>query len=45
MTITDIHCHVNWLDMDIGAWVAHFRSLGVSRVWALGREQGPQSAT
>jgi predicted TIM-barrel fold metal-dependent hydrolase len=34
--ITDIHCHVNWLDMDIHAWAEHFRSLGVDRVWVLG---------
>jgi len=39
MTITDIHCHVNWLDMDIDAWAKHFRELGVSRVWALGWEE------
>ena len=39
MAITDIHCHVNWLDMDIDAWATHFRSLGVSRVWTLGWEE------
>ena len=22
MAKTDIHCHVNWLDMDIDAWLA-----------------------
>ncbi len=37
--MTDIHCHVNWLDMDIDAWAKHFRELGVDRVWALGWEE------
>ena len=39
MTRTDIHCHVNWLDMDIDAWAEHFKSLGIDRVWALGWEE------
>ncbi len=37
--MTDCHCHVNWLDMDIDAWAAHFRELGIERVWVLGWEE------
>jgi len=39
MAKTDIHCHVNWLDMDIDAWAKHFTELGIDRVFALGWEE------
>jgi len=33
--LIDIHAHTNWLGLDTDAWAAHFRSLGVDKVWLL----------
>jgi len=35
MTITDIHCHANWLGPDIDAQARQVQEVGVSRVCAL----------
>jgi predicted TIM-barrel fold metal-dependent hydrolase len=33
--LIDCHAHTNWLDMDTDAWAAHFRRIGVDKVWLL----------
>ncbi|HQK93038.1 MAG TPA: amidohydrolase family protein [Armatimonadota bacterium] len=33
--LIDVHAHTNWLGMTTDDWAAHFRRIGVDRVWLL----------